>query len=67
MTKIISNEFCKCSEVVSPDNILLMINQMKQELDNRISYHGNICNDEVVRISRSLDMLIVDYEEGRIC
>lgn len=66
MTKIVTNDLCKCSKVEEENNILLKINQMKQELNDVISYqNGNICSDEVVRISRLLDRLIIDYEDIR--
>lgn len=66
MTKFVTNDLCKCLKVEEENNILLKINQMKKELNDMISYHnGDICNDEVVRISRSLDRLIIDYEEVR--
>jgi hypothetical protein len=45
-------------------NILQRINQLKHELNNKISYYnGNINNNEIVRISRTLDMLIIEYHE----
>lgn len=67
MEKPVANDLCQCSGVESTNIILVRINQMKRELDNKISYYdGNICNEEVVRISRLLDMLIIEYEEGRI-
>ncbi|MDF2586927.1 MAG: hypothetical protein K0S41_768 [Anaerocolumna sp.] len=55
------------TEFESQNNMLHRINQLKHELNNKISYYnGNISNDEIVSISRSLDMLIIEYHEGRI-
>ncbi|MDF2586923.1 MAG: Spo0E like sporulation regulatory protein [Anaerocolumna sp.] len=50
----------------SRNNMLQKIDQMKRELNNTISfYNGNINHEEVAKISRILDVLIVEYHEDK--